>query len=395
MARLKYWLWLSCVGGVRPLAKYRLCEALGGPEAVFYASKDELIAAGAREREADRLSDRSMQAASRTLSACEEKGVSILTLQDAQYPERLRQMADPPVALYILGKLPPVDESAVIGVIGTRKATPYGIRMAAKLGREIAEGGGIVVSGLADGCDGAAMEAALLAGGTVVGVLGTKITEVYPRKNAGLFEAVRRQGALVSEYGPCTRTFPSDFVARNRIIAGLGLGLVVVEAPLHSGTHTTVGFALEQGRDVFAVPGNADGAAAEGSNALIASGAAAVTSGQAVLAAYEGRYALLRQKTPPFEPTHIKKEIDKPRDIVYIDLTDIPEDEPPEIPEDMPEDQRLVLAAMTRPGLHTDDIVGASGLSAPRALAALTMLQLNGWVRQDAGRRYTRTNKRG
>ncbi len=379
MARLKYWVWLSCVGGVRPITKYRLCEAMDGPEKLFFAGRDEILAAGATEAEADRLADKSMAGASRAISSCAERGITILTLQDATYPERLRNIPDPPVVLYVWGQLPAVDEHLLIAVIGTRRPSPYGMRMAAKLGGELTEGGGIVVSGLAEGCDSAAMEAALRAGGRTVGVLGTAIDVVYPAKHRSLFEAVKANGALVSEYAPGMRTFPADFKARNRIISGLSVGVVVAEAPIRSGTRVTANFALDQGRDVFAVPGNADAASMAGCNDLLAHGAIVTTCGADIFAEYRSRNDLLPQK---MTATPIKKEIDKPKDIVYIDLS--------EAPENLPADQRAILRAMTRSEMHADEIIEATGLPAAAALAALTMLQVTGYITQSAGRRYTR-----
>ena len=379
MARLKYWVWLSCIGGVRPWAKQRLCEALGGPDKVFFGEEKDLASVeGIQPGEIKRLLDKSMERASRVISYCLEHNIGILTIQDAEYPERLRNIPDPPVVLYIRGKLPPVDECVTLGVVGTRKATPYGLRMAGKIGRELGQAGAIVVSGLAEGCDSAAMEGALLAGGVTVGVLGTAINEVYPAKNRRLFEEVRVRGALVSEYPPEMRTYPADFKARNRIITGLSLGVVVAEAPVRSGTRNTVEHALEQGRDVFAVPGNADAAACAGCNDLLAQGAMVSTCGEDVLREYAGRSDLVAHDTTVIP---IKKEIDKPRDIVYIDADSL---------EDLPTAQRRILQVMTRPDMHADEIIEAAGLSAPETLAALTMLQVTGHIHQGAGRRYTR-----
>ncbi|MCD8115620.1 MAG: DNA-processing protein DprA [Oscillospiraceae bacterium] len=308
MARLKYWIWLSCIGGVRPLVKYQLAAALGGPEKLFFASKEEMQTACGlmRPSEAERLADKSLETAARTIGRCGEKNITILTLQDADYPDRLRQIPDPPVVLYIAGRLPAVDELPLIAVVGTRKATAYGIRMAAKMGREITAGGGVVVSGLAAGCDGAAIQGALEAGGAPVGVLGTAVDQVYPKQNKWLFDELRTRGALVSEYAPGMRTFPSDFVARNRIITGLSLGVVVAEAPIRSGTRTTVEHALEQNRDLFAVPGNADAAVCAGCNDLLAQGAAVATCGADVLGTYEGRRELFSR---PVSPIPIKKRL--------------------------------------------------------------------------------------
>ena len=384
MARLKFWVWLSCVTGVRPLVKYRLIETMGGPDKVFFADKETIMGLDdlIREKEADQLMDKSMDKASRALAFCEEHEIDVLTVQDARYPERLRHISDPPAVLYVWGKLPPVDDAVTVAVVGTRKATPYGLKMAAQLGRDIARAGGVVVSGLAEGCDAMAMKSAMEAGGVTVGVLGTAIDQVYPAKNRKLFAEVRARGALVSEYPPGARTFSSDFKVRNRIISGLSLGVVVTEAPLHSGTRNTAEHALQQDRDVFAVPGNVDAAASAGCNDLIAHGAIPAVSGAQILSLYRDRFDLLPVKPPEMPPTLIKKEIDKPKDIVYIDLT--------EDPKGLPADQWEVLKAMTRPDMHPDEIIEATGLPASDVLAALTMLQVAGYVTQGAGRRYTR-----
>jgi len=382
MARLKFWVWLSGVRNVPPLLKNHLCDVFGGPEAVYHAGRDELMFEGATAKEAARLMDKSMAETERILSACEAQSVDILTLQDAAYPERLRQIPDPPAVLYVRGRLPAVDECACIAVVGTRHASAYGLQMAANLGGEIAEGGGVVVSGLAEGCDGVAMEAALRAGGAVIGVLGTSIDTVYPAKNRWLFREVVGRGALVSEHGPGVRTFSGDFKARNRIISGLSLGVAVAEAPVRSGTRVTVNRALEQARDVFAVPTAADGPNAEGYLALTRLGAVSVRNGAEILERYADRFA---RYSPNFAPTPIKKEIDKLQDMVYID----PQGPEPKW-EELPEDQRRILQAMDRPNMHADEIIEATGLAAHKALAALTMLQVSGYVTQSAGRRYTR-----
>ncbi len=282
------------------------------------------------------------------------------------------------MVLYVLGRLPEVDRRATVAVVGTRKATPYGLRMSARLGGDLARSGAVLVSGLAEGCDGAAMEAALRENGTVVGVLGTAIDVVYPAKNRWLFRELAVRGALVSEHGPGIRTFSGDFKARNRIISGLSLGVAVAEAPERSGSRVTVDRALEQGRDVFAVPTAADGPNADGYIALTRLGAVTVASGRDILERYGDDFDLKPQNTPP---TPIKKEIDKPRDIVYIDTEKLA---------GLPDPQRRILEAMDRPDMHADDLIEATGLSAPEALAALTMLQVAGYVTQSAGKRYTR-----
>jgi DNA processing protein len=380
MAQVKHWVWLSCVSGVRPRTKYRLAEAMGGADQVFFATQEALSGQpGVTEAEARHLADKDMTFPLQVMETCEAKDIQIITIQDAQYPERLRNIPDPPVVLYVLGHMPKVDDEVVLGVVGTRRATAYGVKMAARYGRELAQGGAVVASGLAEGCDAAAMTAALGTGGRVIGVLGTAIDRIYPAKHQALFDAVKRQGALLSEYPPGMRTYPSSFVARNRILSGLSQGVIVVEAPLKSGTRNTAHHALEQGRDVFAVPGNADSQACAGCNALLDEGAVLAGGSGEILA----RYGVA---VPPVfeekEDTPIKKEIDKQEDIVYIDLT--------AAEESLPSVQRCVLRAMTRPDMLADEITAAAGLTPAETLMALTMLQVAGLVTSDGGKRYTR-----
>lgn len=380
MARTKYWLWYSSVPSLTAGRKSRILEAFGGdPERIFFAGREELLACPEiKEKDLDKLLDKSLERVNHILSVCESRGIRILTRQDADYPERLRHIPDPPAVLYVWGRLPAVDDVAAVAIVGTRKATPYGLKMAGKLGREIAEAGGVVVSGLAEGIDSMAMESAIRAGGRCIGVLGTAIDEVYPKFNKPLFDQVRTGGALLSEYPPGMRTYPSDFKQRNRLIAGLSLGVVVVEAPVRSGSLDTAGHALEQNRDVYAVPGNADAPAFGGCLRLIREGAEPVSCGGDVMEHYASFFAPVPPKTTA---TQLKKEIDKPKDLLYIDLR--------EKIQKLPERQRTVAEAMTEPEMLADDIVVRTGLSAPEVSSALTMLQIAGLVRQGSGKRFT------
>lgn len=382
MARTKYWVWLSSFN-IGSAVKRRLLDAFGDPEKIFFAPREELAAARLSERELSLLSDKSMERTAQILGDCDELGIEIFTLQDADYPERLRQIADPPAVLYVRGKLPPVDDMACIAMVGTRKTSPYGMKMALRLGGEITQLGGVVVSGVAAGVDSAAMEGALRAGGTAIGVLGTAIDEVYPRSSKPIFDQCAATGALVSEYPPRMRTMPWNFKERNRIISGLSLGVVVVEAPAHSGSLVTAGHALEQNRDVFAVPGNADAAACAGTNRLLRQGAVPVTSGQDIMEHYRLDFKPTQTAS---EPIHLKKEIDKAQDLLYIDLV--------EKIQRLPEAQKTVALALTQPDMLADDITAKTGLPAQRVMAALTLLEIAGIVRQE-NKRYSLASQKG
>ena len=382
MARTKYWVWLSGFN-IGSAVKRRLLDVFGDPEKIFFADRSELAAARLTERELALLGDKSMERASQILSDCDSRGIAIYTLQDADYPERLRQIPDPPAVLYVRGKLPPVDDLACVAVVGTRRTSPYGARMAQRIGAEIAGAGGVVVSGFAAGVDSAAMEGALRAGGLVVGVLGTAVDEVYPKSSRPLFDQCAVTGAIVSEYPPRMRTQPWNFKERNRILSGLSLGVVVVEAPARSGSLVTAGHALEQNRDVFAVPGNADAPACAGTNRLLRQGAVPVMSGNDVMEHYRSDFAPVEAKERPIQ---LKKEIDKGQDLLYIDLV--------EKIQGLAEPQRSVALAMTEPDMLPDDITAKTGLPAQRVMAALTLLEIAGVVRQE-NRRYSLALQKG
>lgn len=369
------------------------------------------------ENELEQLRDKSLDRSMEILEVCYRENVSILTLADAAYPQRLKNIHDPPVVLYVLGRLPMVDELPVIGVVGTRNSTPYGIKMGRIIGSQLAAGGGVVATGLAAGVDSAAAVGALRAGGRCIGVLGCPINEVYPRNNRELYKDVAAEGALVSEYPPGAPLRGSNFPERNRIISGLSVGVTVIEAPRGSGALITAGLALEQGREIFAVPGNADAVSCEGSNDLIREGAVLVTSGWDVLESFRERFphrlkgpdqlvsvADSEVFAPPVDisqkPTDTdrepvetgenfarvrvqrkRKNVDNEKKREYIDLK--------EQLKNLTEDQLKIISVIERPGIHVDDIIDASGLSSSVVLAELTLLQIKGLVLQENGKRFT------
>jgi len=418
MAQLKYWVWLSAKD-LRTNTRYQLINFFGDPEKLYFA-EDSLLSKGTELTEAElaQLRDKSLDRANKILEDCERDNVSILTITDSGYPERLRNIPDPPVVLYVKGRLPVVDDLAAIGMVGTRKATPYGIRTAKSLGGQITAGGGLVVTGLATGVDSAAAEGALTAGGSCIGVLGCGIDEVYPRDNVRLYKDVAAVGALVSEYPPGAGIKGYYFPRRNRIISGLSVGVVIIEAPKGSGALITANLALEQGREVFAVPGNIDAVNCQGSNALIQDGAALVTNGWDVLSEFSGRFelkgpdsvvpvpikreekavysssapaerrsgpreegsgfAVLRQKN---QRKNERKGVDKAEKREYIDLN--------EQLKDLSEAQLKIVSAIDSPSKHIDDIIEASGLPAAAVLSELTILQIKGYVTQESGKRFS------
>ena len=388
MAQLRYWIWLTTLVGVRSITVQRLMERFGGPMEIFFGNLDGVGELNAYERTA--LANKDMSRTENVLEKCRNDGIRILTVQDALYPERLRQIADPPPVLYVRGTLPFLDELPAIAVVGTRKATPYGLKIARQLGQEITAGGGCVVTGMASGIDGAAARGALLENGPCVGVLGTAIDVDYPAENASLIKDVATVGAIISEFPPGYPTKGENFPRRNRVISGLSCGTCVVEAPRRSGALITADRALEQGRDLFAVPGNVDCPNSVGTNGLIRDCARAVTFGMDILSEYEGLYPYaIRPDAEIFEapepaeekPRETKSAIDKPPAIPYIDLESRIAD--------YSADDQAVLRALKNGETHIDEVIAATGFPASKVLSALTLLVIRGAVLSRPGKRYS------
>ena len=250
MAALEYWLWLSAAA-VSPRGKSALLEHYGDPENAFFAPKGDFsLVEGLSPREAQLLEERDLDAGKRVLEQCARQNLQILTYQDAAYPRRLKYIFAPPVVLYARGRLPDVDREAVISVIGTRKASVYGLKMGRDLAYQICRCGGAVASLLTSGIDAESARGALMADGCCIGILGT----AHEEDHSALAMEMAGRGVLLSEYPPARRAQKQFFRERNRIAAGLSVGIVVVEAPERSGTRLFAQEALEQGKEVFADP---------------------------------------------------------------------------------------------------------------------------------------------
>ena len=408
MAALKYWVWLSGLR-LRPSTCLKLLEDFSSPEKIYFARDEEFEGKDwLNSREKDELGKKSLIEAKDIILSSSDKGYRIMTINDAEYPSRLKNIYDPPILLYIKGTLPEIDEEACIAIVGTRSCTPYGIKTAERMGYEIARGGGIIVTGLARGIDSAAAKGALRAGGKVIGVLGCGLDVVYPPENKSLFEDVGKVGAIISEFPPKTEPYRGNFPRRNRIMSGISAGVLVVEAPEKSGALITAAQALDQGRDVFAIPGNVDADGCKGSNNLLKEGAIAVTEGGDILDHYISLYPgkigeHLRKEIKPIDkkqeaklieielPKELKsqkipkKVIDNCDTIEYIDLVDESTD--------LTEDEMAVVSAMKSEAAYPDEIVEHSGLAASKVLSALTMLELRGYVAQKQGKRFVLSKK--
>ena len=280
------WIWFAEKCGVGSTDLKTVFEKFGSIKDVYLADYDEYIERGLGERFAETLSDKSLDGAYSIMKYCEITGVGILTYSDEGYPQSLRSLKDPPAVLYYVGKLPDFNKCLCIAAVGTRKMSEYGMRSAYKIAYETAASGAIVISGMALGIDAVAASAAMAAGGRTVAVLGCGIDVIYPREHRRLYNAIKENGAILTEYPPSTEPRGFNFPQRNRIISGLSQGTVVIDAGENSGALITAKTAILQGRDVYAVPSNIDSENSSGTNSLIRDGAQAVLCGNDIVKNY-------------------------------------------------------------------------------------------------------------
>ena len=413
---LLHWIWLAARPGVNDRIKAAVLHHFQDPEDAYYADPEAYaLVDGMTEDVAAALKDKDLSEAKKILETCQRKEIGILTYQDAMYPNRLKNIIDPPLVLYYKGKLPEFDALPVIAVVGTRGATAYGLKTAKNLGAQISQCGGLVVSGLAVGIDSMAMRGALSAGKGVVGLMGCGIDVVYPAENRSLMLDTQRYGCLLSEFPPGTPPYKWNFPKRNRILSGLSCGVVVVEAPARSGALITASQAAEQGRDVFVIPGNVDVAACAGSNALLRDGAIAVSTGWDILSEYVALFPdMIRKDTTavvqtlyPDEEAAVratertaskvaqlsrlpKKKAAKAQqcDTIAIDNgapAPYIENKDTEDPT-LTGDERAVLALLKTGEQLVDDVIAQSGLSSGVVLSTLTLLEVKGLIRRLPGR---------
>ena len=397
---LLYWLWLAQCNEVKDGVKAALVRRFEDPERLFFAEKQEILDAeieGLTGEHLDILLRHDLSAAEETLSDCAKAGLQVLTYDSPLYPRRLKAIYDPPIVLYYRGNLPDFDKLPTIGVVGTRHPSVYGRQAAKRLGGEIAAAGGLVVSGLAEGIDGAAMEAALSAGFPAVGVLGCGADVVYPRKHKALFQETERLGCILSEYAPGSPPLGWHFPRRNRIISGLSCGVVVVEAPERSGSLLTAKHALEQGRDVFVVPGNVDMESFRGSNRLLRSGAIAVSSGRDVMEEYDLLYPeKLLPKKGLGKPKKTEKQEPKPEAPEILKKKTIDNGNPPpysgqnDILQGLSADEQTVMTAIGTGIESVDDVIAQTGLPSGKVLGILTMLEIRKKIVRHPGKRVSR-----
>jgi DNA processing protein len=348
--------------GLGPARVRALIDFLGSPQAVFEADGDELQRVrGIGEKLRYSILEQRIQIDPvAEIEQAEELGVRVLTPLDVEYPEALRSIHDPPLALYIRGSFLTADSQA-IGIVGSRKATHYGLNVADRMAYQLAQTGFTIVSGLARGIDTAAHEGALKAKGRTVAVLGAAIDQLYPPENAELADVIAQRGAVISEYPLGRQADRQTFPYRNRIISGLSMGVLVVEAGFKSGSLHTADAALEQGRSVFAIPGRIDHPAAKGTNCLIKNGAKLVDNVGDILEEFE----LL---IPP-------------------GVVEEPEKQPsarPEIP--LSEGEQKLVEALWQGAQDVDSLARGAGLSSAEISGLLLGLEMKRVIKMLPGR---------
>lgn len=407
MSNLKYWLWLAGRKNLAGQNGIRVLNHFGSPERVYFSDEEEYrMIDGLSDGAFRSLEDKSLSAADQILGSCDRLGIRILTLQDAAYPERLAAIHQPPMVLYLKGRPVAFDEEAALAIVGTRSATPYGVHVATELSMDLTRRGALIVSGMAEGIDAAAIRGALAAGGPVVSVLAGGMDIIYPKEHRALYEDVSSVGTLISEHPPGTPHHGSHFPVRNRVISGLSTGVIVVESKHYGGSLYTVGHAIEQNREVFAVPGPIGAAESVGTNRLIQEGAAKlIMDAEDVVCELIDRFpnrlknrAKMDRETAEQRISEVtgnvitrdkpqksveKKEVDNTPPVEYIDWQDYKTK--------LTQDQQTVLLALGEQKIRVDDLVEKTQIPARRVLSAITLLQLMGLVTEESGKRFRMT----
>ena len=384
---LQYWIWLSTRKFLSCERQLALLERFCSPQEVFLADEKALKAAlDLKPRELASLCDKDLSSADAILSRCDEKRVSVLTWQDACYPERLKNITNPPLILYYEGTFPMLDEQVTIAVVGSRRASAYGLMHAKRLGYQLGRSKIVVVSGGARGADTQALLGAMTAGYPVIAVLGCGTDVAYPSENRVLFEDIRKRGCLISEYPPGTPPLSEHFPVRNRILCGLCQGVLVIEAPKESGAMITARLALDEGRDVFAIPANLGVESAAGNLSLLKSGAILVESSYDVLKEYAGRYpGLDTDYEPAPAPTEQTKAPPPRASSNGAALA--------EAIKTVSAEEAVLLRLLADGPLDVDSIIDRSTIPSAQVSGTVTLLEIRGYLKRYPGHRFGLSEK--
>ena len=370
------WLGLALTPGLGPTRARRLVEHFGSPDAVFRAGLTELESTGIQAASAQSLiTGKSAELAREEMARAADAGITLVAVDDLLYPPRLKEIYDPPTILYVRGN-PEILIKPGIAMVGTRHPTPYGSGMAERLACDLASQGLVIISGMARGVDTASHRGAITAKGQTIAVFGTGVDVIYPKENSRLSEQILALGgALASEFPLGTFAAPQNFPIRNRILSGMSMGVLVVEAAEYSGTRITARLALEQNRDVFAVPGNVTSKNSWGPNTLIKQGAKLVATWEDV---WEDLPTDVRLALTPAIPP--ESQSSAPASL-------FPDEGLP------PHEKRILSLLKADEATHIDEIIEKleSQMSSSEIFAALFELELTSKVRQMPGKNFVKS----
>lgn len=378
-----YWLWLTTLNGVTGFDITALLESVVTVEEIYKCENFDKIA-GIKPSVKSKLKDKDLKKARAVYDKVNAIGGKIITYESKDYPAVLRYTENPPYVLYLRGEIPKWDRLLMIGVVGTRNATEYGIAVTKRICGSLAENGVTIVSGMARGIDAVAARSAIESGGKTIAVLGCGIDTAYPAENRQLMCDIMENGAVISEYPPGERPLKYHFPERNRIISGLSKGILVTEAPKKSGALITASYAVEHGRDLFAVPGSIFKETSVGANSLLASCAKAVSSAQDILDEYV------------YEVEHLKLE--KPKNSLFGKIFGVNKNEKVnnEIRisiedkkyQGLSEEEKAVVGLLLEENMHIDDIKRRSNIDIAKLTPVLSMLEFGGYISKLPGNNY-------
>lgn len=369
MTDLEALVGLNLVSDIGSIRFKNLLSHFGAPEDIFKAPMDRLAKVpGIGEKIAQKICSLKTDELNKELDLARKLGLKIVTIRDEDYPKNLKNIYDPPIVLYIKGDLKAEDDLS-IAIVGSRRASFYGMSMSEKFSTELVRSGLTIVSGLARGVDSCAHKSALKAGGRTIAVIGSGFNHLYPPEHRSLSEDISRKGAVISEFPINTEPLKQNFPRRNRIISGLSLGVLVIEAARNSGALITSDFALEQGREVFALPGEVGAMNSLGTNALIKDGAKLVENASDIIEelkpVLESRINTFKQKIFP------KEELERKTPV--IELT---------------EDEDVLYKLISLDKGEFEQIIKLARVSPAKALAMLTLLEVKGLIQQLPGKTF-------
>ncbi|MFI3252977.1 MAG: DNA-processing protein DprA [Eubacteriales bacterium] len=399
-----YWLWLATRKGMTPQLGRELFHAYEDSiEKLYLAQKQSLSSFGLKPEIVKALENKSLDIPQKLLEDCNKYHQSIITYQDAIYPQKLKELINPPLLLYAKGNLPLIDETLSLCMVGAREASPYGVYEATEIALTLASAGVLLVTGMAQGIDTAVVQGALKSGKPLVSVVAGGMDKIYPKQNKFLYEDVASIGVLLSEYPPESEHHKTHFRPRNRILCGLSDGVMIVECLRRGGTMMTAQIAEEQQRDLFALPASIRSPLSEGPHQLIKNNQAQlVTCGEDILHFYQNRYPLLRQ------PLSKDKRLQRVKDANGHSTMTEKKKSPVQTPKEkeirtveseniipvskqkslFTDDQITLLHTLGEEEMAMDILVEKSQIPAKRTLSAMTLLEMGGQVKEVSSGRF-------